>query len=105
MKVNRLMNALLVFLILIISIGAVSASEDASMDDALAGIDSESAAVSQDSVLNEANNDDYLNEVQDVNAGDALDDENTLSSAQTEVLSDGDTMSYKEFQTALIPVN
>ncbi len=46
MKVNRLMNALLVFLILIISIGAVSASEDASMDDALAGIDSESAAVS-----------------------------------------------------------
>lgn len=68
MKVNRLMNALLVFLILIISIGAVSASEDASMDDALAGIDSESAAVSQDSVLNEANNDDYLNEVQDVNA-------------------------------------
>ena len=75
------------------------------MDDALAGIDSESAAVSQDSVLNEANNDDYLNEVQDVNAGDALDDENTLSSAQTEVLSDGDTMSYKEFQTALIPVN
>ena len=105
MKVNRLMNALLVFLILIISIGAVSASEDASMDDALAGIDSESAAVSQDSVLNEANNDDYLNEVQDVNAGDALDDENTLSSAQTEVLSDGDTMSYKEFQTALITVN
>lgn len=105
MKVNRLMNALLVFLILIISIGAVSASEDASMDDALAGIDSESAAVSQDFVLNEANNDDYLNEVQDVNAGDALDNENTLSSAQTEVLSDGDTMSYKEFQTALIPVN
>lgn len=105
MKVNRLMNALLVFLILIISIGAVSASEDASMDDALAGIDSESAAVSQDSVLNEANNDDYLNEVQDVNAGDALDNENTLSSAQTEVLSDGDTMSYKEFQTALITVN
>lgn len=45
------MNALLVFLILIICVGAVSASEGASMDDAVKGITSEPGSIVQGSNL------------------------------------------------------
>ena len=51
MKVNRLINALLVFLILIICVGVASASEDISADDTSISIDSE-PLIDQGSLLN-----------------------------------------------------
>lgn len=51
MKINKLMNTLLVFLILIICVGAVSANEDASTD-SIPTEDAQSLAIVQDSPLN-----------------------------------------------------
>ena len=50
MKINKLMNTLLVFLILIICVGAVSANEDASTD-SIPTEDAQSLAIVQDSPL------------------------------------------------------
>ena len=68
------MNALLVFLILIICVGAVSASEDVSTDDTVNGINTEPAVIDQGSTFNEIDNNN------DNNLKEANEDSNIVSS-------------------------
>ena len=114
MKVNKLMNALLVFLILITCIGAVSASADASIDDTIASVDSEPLAVDQGSSSNGIDDIQYSNsnDVQSVSAPESsLDDEvqavsneekNMGSESSDNTLKEDDTLSYREIQDALV---
>lgn len=112
MKVNKLMNALLVFLILIICIGAVSASEDVSMDDAVSSIDSEPMDVSQGSESNGINDNQHssTNDIEVLSFSDSLDDdvqgisddESSISTETSEnTLKEEETLSFKDVQSAL----